>query len=548
MISKEEILKKIENAISIIQNDLLYAVEVDLQNNTYLTLLSNLEALDIFLPSEGPYDELNDRIQELIAEDYRQMRHEFGNISYIQKALTKEKQVECEYIVVKETNTWRRDLFLATEYRENIPIKAVWIHKEIDALKAKQLRETKAIIEAQDMAETANKARNEFLKRMKQDIRTPMNTIVGMTAVASANVTNPERVQMCLDTIASTAKEMFSTFKNIMHMLNIEAGSVRLELKPFLLKNLINESMELVFEEAKSRRHMTSVDFSNIKETALLGDAGRLQQVLVEILRNAILYTPIGGTIRVVATEVEENFVGKPAAKTIGETGKTKCFKIQVIDDGVGVSEEFQKIIFEPYARENMRDIEYTHGTGLGLFIARNIIRMMDGDIAISSSKGKGTTVTVSFRCQVAEHVKPEELTKKTMPQETTMSFGGVHVLLVDEDPVSSEIVDKILTTQGIVVDRALNGIEAVQKIEASEEDYYNIVFMDIAMRKMDGFEATTAIRNLQREDVKTLPIIAVSKSVMPEDRVHALMADMDDYFQKSMDYSQYIHMLEKYL
>lgn len=540
MASKEEILDKLNKAFIAVQNELLYVVEVDLQKNSYLTLISKLDSLGIRLPTEGAYDELNNRIQELIAEEYRAMRLEFGDATFLQKALTKERQIECEYIVVKETNTWRRDLFFATEYDGETPIKAIWLHKEIDKAKAEQLRQTQALIEAQDMAETANKARNEFLKRMKQDIRTPMNTIVGMTAVASAYVTNPERVQMCLDTIASTSKEMFSTFKNIMHMLNIEAGNVRLESKPFLLSTLLSDSMQLVFEEAKSHGHRTSVDIAGLSNTVVMGDAGRLQQVLVEVLRNAILYTPLGGTIRVVATEINDEQSLK--------IGETKTYQIQVIDDGIGMTADFQKIVFEPYARESLRDIEYTHGSGLGLVIARNIIRMMDGDISLDSVKGKGTTATITFRCQIAKDIKQEQMLKQEEHALTGASFAGAHVLLVDEDSLSAEIVEKILKSQGVEVDWARNGVEALQVIERSREHFYDIVFMNLAMRKMDGFEATTAIRNLQREDVKTIPIIAVSKSVLPEDRVHALLADMDDYFQKTMDYSQYIRMLEKYL
>lgn len=539
MVSKEEILDKLNDALVKIQDELLYVVEVDLCNNTYLTLLSNLEYLGISLAPEGAYDELNNRIQVLIAEEYREMRLCFGNLEYLQNALAKEKQIECEYIVVKETNTWRRDIFFATEYEGNIPVKAVWLHKSIDDAKAEQLRQTQAMIEAQAMAETANFARNEFLKRMKQDIRTPMNTIVGMTAVASAYVSNPERVQMCLDTIASTSKEMFTTFKNIMHMLNIEAGNVRLEAAPFLLSKLLNDTMQLVFEDAKSRGHRTSVDLSGLTDTVVVGDAGRLQQVFVEIIRNAIFYTPQGGTIRVTAAELEDS---------TNKNANAKTYQIQVIDDGVGMTEDFQKIMFEPYAREKLRDIEYKHGSGLGLVIARNIIRMMDGDISLDSVKGKGTTASIKFRCQLASKSEAEHFYSQPEQQTKQTTFAGAHVMLVDEDSISAEIVEKILTSQGVVVDWARNGVEAMQKLEASKEHFYDIIFMDLAMRKMDGFEATTAIRNLQREDVKSIPIIAVSKSVMPEDRVHAMLADMDDYFQKTMDFSQYICMLEKYL
>lgn len=540
MASKEEILDKLNNAFTLMQNELLYVVEVDLQKNTYLTLISNLENLDVDLPTEGAYDELNQRIQVLIAEEYREMRLAFGDASFLQKALTEEKQIECEYIIIKETNTWRRDLFFAAEYDGEVPIKALWLHKEIDKSKAEQLRQTRALIEAQDMAETANKERNEFLRRMKQDIRTPMNTIVGMTAVASAYVTNPERVQMCLDTIASTSKQMFSTFKNIMHMLNIEAGNIRLDVKPFMLNMLLKDSMQLIFEEAKAKSHKTSVDITGLSDVVLLGDAGRLQLVLVEVLKNSILYTPAGGTIRVIATEITDEQSRK--------LDETKTYQIQIIDDGVGMTEDFLKIVFEPYARESLRDIEYTHGSGLGLVIARNIVRMMDGDIEITSEKGKGTTATITFRCQVAKDIKLEDITKQTDSDINLTKVSGARVLLVDDEHISAEIVEKILTSQGVSVDWAQNGAEAVQKLEASEEHFYDIIFMNLAMRKMDGFEATTAIRNLPREDVKTLPIIAVSKSVLPEDRVHAMLADMDDYFQKTMDYSQYIHMLEKYL
>lgn len=537
MAVNEEMLDKLNKAMSGIRDDMLYVVEINLEDDTYITLLSNLESLDIYVPAEGKYSDLNAELMQYIAKEHQEMRSRYGDVAFLSKILSKEKRSELEYIVEKDTNTWRRDLFFVTEYVDDKPVKVVWLHRTIDQAKAELLRQSQALIEAQAVAETANQARNEFLKRMKQDIRTPMNTIVGMTAVASAYVTDPERVQVCLDTIASTAKDMFTTFKNIMHMLNIEAGSVKLESQPFVLGKLLEEGLHLVFEDSKRKGHHITMDFSNLSDQIMIGDPGRIQQVFVEVLRNAVLYTPSNGNIKISAKELEQKNV------------KTKTFEIVVDDDGVGMSEEFLKIIFEPYAREQMHGSEHTNGSGLGLVIARNITRMMDGDICITSKRGQGTTVRIQFKCQIATEQNTKNLQDKLASfTNLTSPYAGAHVMIVDENELSAEIVKKILLSQGVQVDWARNGVESVQKIEQSEEHYYDIVFMDLVMQKMDGFEATTAIRNLNREDVKTIPIVAVSLSIQPEDRVHAMLADMDDYIQKSMDYSQYITMLEKYI
>ncbi|MDD6328115.1 MAG: response regulator [Eubacteriales bacterium] len=533
MEEKEDILGKLNRVLNAVSGGSLYIAELDLENNSYVTLVDNMEGIGVYLSEDCSYEQLNHRIMDLITEEYRPMRFRFGEIDFLRKALTKERQIECEYQIVSGENTWRRDMMYVVEYDEDVPVKVAWLHMRVDQEKADKMRQAQALLAAHALAKSADVARNTFLNRMNEAIRIPMNTIVGATAVAHAYLTVPERVQSCLDTISRTSKEMFTIFKNAMDMLNIEAGNTQLESYPFLLIDVLTESVRLVQEGLCEKGHKITVDFSGICNQRMLGDAGRIQQMVVELLKNAIEYTKCGGQIHISATEQRKS--------------EDVCrYTIEVLDNGIGMSEEFQKTMFEPYAREERSETEQRNATGLGLVIARNIARVMDGDILVESQYGKGTKAILTFRCMAA----PEnmQIASSDSDEKEKPHYANSRVLLVEDDDISAEIMQDILQAQGVLVEWARNGVEAVQMIEASEEGYYRMVFMNLLMPKMDGFEATAAIRSLERKDVCKLPIVAITASVLPEDRLHAMACGMVDYIQKPVDYGRFTQMLQHYL
>ena len=384
--------------------------------------------------------------------------------------------------------------------------------------------------DALQMAQSANKAKTTFLSNMSHDIRTPMNAIIGFTELAATHIGDPDRVRECLSTISQSSEHLLALINDILDMSRIESGKMTLNEKAESLADIVHALRDIVQASVKAKGHDFTIDTVGVRDEFVFCDKLRLNQVLLNLVSNAIKYTPQGGKISL-------RVMQKSAAKE-----GYGAFEFRVRDNGIGMDEEFAKTIFDPFTREKNSTVSGIQGTGLGMAITKNLVEMMGGTIAVASRKGEGTEFTVSVEFRLAE----ERASGQTVGEEKNISLDGKKVLLVDDFDVNLKIGVLLLRRQGMVVDTASNGQMAVDKIREKGVDAYDFVLMDVQMPVMDGYEATARIRKLPDGD--KLKIIAYSANAFAEDREKSLKAGMDGHIAKPLKINELLEELKRFV
>ncbi len=528
-----------------------------------------------------------------------------------------------------------------------------------------------ALQEALIASERASEAKTAFLSSMSHDIRTPMNAIIGMTALAAAHLGDDERVSDCLKKISLSSKHLLSLINEVLDMSKIETGSVVLSEDEFNLSELLDSLVVMVNQQLETKAHHFSVSSKDLVHEHVIGDSLRIQQVFVNVMSNAIKYTPDGGKISLKISE-------KPCTQA-----KVACYEFVFEDNGIGMDEEYLEHIFEPFSREEDVRVNHIQGTGLGMPISRNIARLMGGDIVVESKKGVGSRFTVTIRLKLQDHEVEDDFTNfvdlnvlvadddqasldstchildgfgmkatgttsgsdaveltvaqhevgqdffacildwkmpgvdgveatrriraavgKDVPiiivsaydwstiekeareaganafvtkplfrsrlartfhailDDATEEIGtlkpierlektngeGKRALLVEDNLLNSEIAKEILEMGGLEVECAYDGAEAVDTIANCADGHYDIVFMDIQMPKMNGYDATRTIRSMKREWCRTVPIIAMTANAFAEDIQAAKTIGMNEHIAKPLDLSRLAAVLNKWL
>lgn len=544
------------------------------------------------------------------------------------------------------------DITDITEQRE--------LHRKLEE-RSRQLKE------ALESAEQANRAKSDFLARMSHDIRTPMNAIIGMTAIAGHHVDDRERVLDCLQKINGASKLLLGLINEVLDMSKIESGRLTLSEDEFNIGELLQDLVVMMQPEIKGKNHCLEIYVVGMQHENVIGDSQRVKQVLMNIFSNAIKYTPEHGKIQI---EVREKVREKDQS----------CYEFIFTDNGRGMRPEFLEKIFEPFERAEDQGISNIQGTGLGMAISYNITRMMGGDIRVESEYGKGSRFMVEmplclqtedggpepqwqgkavlvvdddrvtnqstcgyleeagligewagsgeeairrisdrheknldyfaiimdlkmpgmngiettrrireivgdelpviilsaydiesyevearkagangfvtkplFRSKLVQVLK-KYVTKESQPQDTSRSslsgwdFSGKRVLLVEDNELNREIAEEIIGSTGASIESAVNGQDAVNKVSASSEGYYQVILMDIQMPVMDGYEATRQIRALSRSDIRTIPIVAMTANAFSEDVKKAREAGMDCHISKPIDIKILMNTLKEYL
>jgi CheY-like chemotaxis protein len=386
-------------------------------------------------------------------------------------------------------------------------------------------RQKQLLTVAVERAETANHAKSDFLSNMSHDIRTPMNAIMGMTAIASMHIDNKERVKDALDKISVSGKHLLGLINSVLDMSKIESGTVILEEKEFFLPDCIESLLALFQSQILEKKQDFQVKMEEIRHEKVVGDAERLQQIFVNILGNAVKFTPQGGKISLVIREKPSSVAGR------------SCYECVFQDNGIGMKPEFIQKIFEPFSRAADSRTEGIEGYGLGMSIAVSIARLMGGDIRVESTVGKGSTFTVTVYLKYREDdgedfVEPKSELESFCKQDYT----GKTVLLVEDNELNREVATEILETVGIRTEIATNGKEAVAILEEKPSGSYDIVLMDIQMPVMNGYQAAEKIRASQREDLRKIPIIAMTADAFAEDVKKAEKAGMNGHVAKPID------------
>ena len=541
--------------------------------------------------------------------------------------------------------------------------------RNVDDLIKKERQQEMALQAAYDAAEAANKAKTNFLSNMSHDIRTPMNGIIGMTAIAAAHIDDRERVLDSLQKITKASKHLLNLINEVLDMSKIESGTVQLIEEEFNLSDLVDNLITMTSSQIEEHHHELSVNISGVIHEAVIGDSLRIQKVFTNLMGNAVKFTPDGGTIKLSIYE-------RPCYQA-----QVGCYEFVFEDNGIGMSEEYMEQIFEPFSRADDGRVDKIQGTGLGMSISRNIVRMMGGDISIESKQGVGSRFVVTIYLKIQDcaedmYDKFEDLDVLVadddamslesccsilndlgmkakgastgreaveqillrheqkrdyfaciidwkMPDmdgiETTrtirravgddvpiiivsaydwsdieqearaaganafiskplfrsrlvktfnalvgeeeekefqepfeelqdLNFSGCRVLLAEDNELNAEIATEVLQMTGLKVEYAADGTDAVDKIRGCEDGYYDMIFMDIQMPKMNGYDATRAIRAMDRTYCRQIPIIAMSANAFAEDVQAAKTVGMNEHIAKPLDLKTLARTLNKWL
>lgn len=409
--------------------------------------------------------------------------------------------------------------------------------RDIHEDKLKELREQQALQEAFDAAKAANMAKNEFLSRMSHDIRTPMNAIMGMTAIADKYLDDKDRIQDCLAKITTASNHLLNLINEVLDMAKIESGKLNLLEEDFSISAMLQELLDLINPQLLVKKHHFTLTKAPELRDNVLGDKLRLKQLLLNILANAIKYTPPYGSISLEVRETHSRL-----HDTIG-------YEFIITDNGIGMDSEFAAKIFEPFARASDSRTSEIEGTGLGMTIALNIARMMNGTIDVQSTLGKGSAFKATVYLRPHQQIRSSKASAPAAGIDSLheISCRGKQVLLVEDNELNLEIAVELLKYAGLNITTAKNGLEGLDKFKAAPPGTYALILMDIQMPVMNGLEAAKAIRALPVKDAQTVPIVAMTANAFPEDIAATLQAGMNEHLSKPIDLEQFHSILQKW-
>ena len=376
------------------------------------------------------------------------------------------------------------------------------------------------LLRAAKKAEAANEAKTEFLQRMSHDIRTPINGICGMIDVADHYAEDMKKQTECRAKIKEASHLLLELINEVLDMSKLESDEVILEEIPFNLNSISEEILGVIEQMATEQNIRILWEEKEVTHWNLIGSPGHVKRVLMNILSNAVKYNKENGYVYISCREI-------PSEQTAMTTLEFVCR-----DTGIGMTEAFQKRIFEPFAQEHAGSRTKFAGTGLGMPITKKLVEKMGGTISFESKEGTGTTFVIRIPFRIDTDRKDRTETE----EKTETSIQGLHVLLTEDNELNMEIAEFVLRNEGTVVTKAWNGQEAVDIFRKSSPGEFDVILMDIMMPVMNGYEAAKMIRSLDREDAKVIPIIAMTANAFIEDRMRAKEAGMDEHIAKPVD------------
>ena len=410
---------------------------------------------------------------------------------------------------------------LRTEKEANLRLEQYNIHltQVNDELRQAQV----VAAEALQSAERASKAKTDFLSNMSHDIRTPMNAIIGITTLMKNELHQPEKLAEHLGKLETSGQLLLGIINNILDMSRIESGKTTLNVEKMNLPQQVSQLDSIIRQQAGQRRQTFTVN-THLQHENVLADPNRLNQVLMNILSNAVKYTPKGGHIRL---EVEELPRNEHFAR----------YRFVVQDDGIGMSEEFQKTLFDPFTREEKSGTNKVQGTGLGMAITKSIVDLMGGTIHVESTPGKGTRFEVVLEFPIdAEADTVQEAQVLPEEEETASPLSGMKFLCAEDNAINAEILEMLLESKGAHCKIYPNGQEIVDAFASVKPGEYDMILMDIQMPVMDGLEATRRIRNGENPLGRIIPILAMTANAFLEDMQKSKEAGMDVHLSKPVD------------
>ena len=505
--------------------------------------LINLETDDVELIKgnnipglNGRYTQIDhnillEQVNRLIAEPFRESSVEFYDSKTIAKRLEGKNSLfhTCE----RTDGTWILSMIVPQKYDENGRVVSVLLaNRDFTEEKKRELEQEEALRQEKIKAEKANEAKSIFLFNMSHDIRTPINAIVGYSQLMKKELTNPKLVHY-QEMIEQSSKLLLSIINNVLDMARVESGKMELDENYEVVGN-ITQLVCGAFAAEASKKNIELNKIVNVEHKHIITDSTKMQEILSNLISNAIKYTSAGGKVTIDTRELPYDKEGYTLIQT------------KVSDTGIGMSEEFLPSLFELFTRERNTTLSKIPGTGLGMAIVKNLVDLMNGSIEVESELGKGSTFTITIPYKIAN----KDYTNRNIESshELDIDFKGKRILLAEDNELNAEITTTILSEMGFEVKAVEDGILCVNEMQHQPANTYDLILMDIQMPNMDGYKATDCIRHLSQPEKANIPIIAMSANAFEEDKKKAFDVKMNDYITKPIDFQKMEEVLKHVL
>lgn len=509
---------------------------------SYICLI-NLETGDVELIKgnnipglNGRYTQIDhnillEQVNRLITEPYRESSVEFYDSTTIAKRLEGKNSLfhTCE----RTDGTWILSMIVPQKYDENGRVVSVLLaNRDFTEEKKRELEQEEALRQEKIKAEKANEAKSIFLFNMSHDIRTPMNAILGFSQLMKKELTNPKLVHY-QEMIEQSSQLLLSIINNVLDMARVESGKMELDENYEVVGN-ITQLVCGAFAAEASKKNIELNKIVNVEHKHIITDSTKMQEILSNLISNAIKYTPEGGKVLIDVQELPYDKEGYTLIQT------------KVSDTGIGMSEEFLPSLFELFTRERNTTLSKIPGTGLGMAIVKNLVDLMNGSIEVESELGKGSTFTITIPHKIAN----KDYTNRNIESsnEFDIDFKGKRILLAEDNELNAEITTTILSEMGFEVKTVEDGILCVNEMQHQPANTYDLILMDIQMPNMDGYKATDCIRHLSQLEKANIPIIAMSANAFEEDKKKAFDVKMNDYITKPIDFQKMEEVLKHIL
>ena len=464
-----------------------------------------------------------------LAEEYRAAHEAFADLSTLSERLHGRKCLTFTYRDVRDE--WYQSFIIPQSWDKRGDVEsALFVTRNVSEEKRREVDYQNQLRKSAEQAERANAVKTDFLRSMSHDIRTPINGIRGMVNIGRHYLNDPKKEAECLDKIMSASGFLLDLVNNVLDMSKLEAGSVRLDKKPFDLHAICREVVNIIENTAQEHGVIVIADQLQAMHTQLIGSPLHLRQVLLNIAGNAVKYSHPAGTVHL-------------SCRELSAEADTAHFAFTCADTGVGMSKEFQQHAFEPFAQESANARTAYAGTGLGLAIAKELVEKMGGTISFTSELGVGTTFVLDLPFKVQQAVE----TAVAPAQQYAEDLHGFQVMLVEDNNMNVEIGRFLLQEEGADVTVVRNGQQAVERFSSAEPGSFDVILMDVMMPVMNGLDATRAIRALERPDAKEIPIIAMTANAFADDVERSLQAGMDEHLTKPLDPVQVVQAIHRH-
>ena len=510
--------EKSSNEVLLAISKIYYAIfRIDLENDTYEEISSDKKIHHLTGKSGIASTGMNELCRSFVVPEYQERILQFFDVHTLADRLKEEDTIAEEYLA--QDGNWHTARFIVKRRNENGRVTQVLY---VTRLVSDAKRREQNWIAIAEEANKANQAKTDFLRHMSHDIRTPLNGILGMIEIADRYKDDQQKLYECRSKVLSSMEYLLSIVNNVLDIGKLESGEIILEHKSFNLITLLMKMLTVIGMQANENgiNFEGGKEMSVIRHRYLIGSPVHLNRILMNLASNAIKYNRRGGTVTLYCTEVSSD-------------ENTVVYEFICKDTGIGMSDAFQKLAFDPFTQEGKEAVTTYNGSGLGLSIVKKMVEKMNGTIQMESKENEGTTFVVTIPFEI-DHRAQDEAEGKYVP--TVVNLKGKRALLVEDNEINIEIAQLMLEDQGLAVDVVRNGKEAVDKYEYLPSGSYDFIFMDIMMPVMDGLEATRRIRAMDKADAKTIPILAMTANAFQDDIRQSKEAGMNAHLMKPLN------------